>query len=50
LAGLAAAGPALEHRLEQVNCLRKSQAGRGTKGFRRSRVRKPYAAVTRAVW
>jgi len=29
LAGLAAAGPALEERLEQENCLRKRQAGRG---------------------
>jgi hypothetical protein len=29
LAGLAAAGPALEQRLEQEDCLREGQAGRG---------------------
>jgi hypothetical protein len=29
LAGLAAAGPALEERLEQLDCLREGQAGRG---------------------
>jgi hypothetical protein len=29
LAGLAAAGPALEQWLEQVDCLREGQAGRG---------------------
>jgi hypothetical protein len=28
LAGLAAAGPALEERLEHVDCLREGQAGR----------------------
>jgi hypothetical protein len=50
LAGLTAAGPAFEDRLEQSDCLRKGQAGRGSKEFSRSRVRNPRAAVTRAVW
>jgi hypothetical protein len=50
LAGLTAAGPAFEDRLEQSDCLREGQAGRGGKGFSRSSVRNPCAAVTRAVW
>ena len=50
LAGLTAAGPALEDRLEQSDCLREGQAGRGGKGFSRSSVRNPCAAVTSAVW
>ena len=50
LAGLAAAGPAIEQWLEQLNCLGKGQAGRWRFGFCRSRVRNPCAAVTSAVW
>ena len=50
LADGAAAGPALEKRLEQEDCLWEGQAGRGAFGFCRSRVRNPWAAVTRAVW
>ena len=48
LAGLAAAGPALEERLHEQHCFRECQAGRGGFGFCRFRVRKPCAAVTRA--
>ena len=48
--GGAAAGPAFEEGLEQEDCLREGQAGRGRFGFCRSRVRKPCAAVTSAVW
>ena len=50
LTGLAAAGPALEDRLHQQHGLRECQAGRRRKGFSRSRVRNPWAAVTSAVW
>ena len=50
LAGGAAAGPALEDWLEQEDCLWEGQAGRWAFGFSRSRVRKPCAAVTNAVW
>jgi hypothetical protein len=50
LAGSAAAGPAPEDRLHQQHGLRECQAGRGRKGFSRSSVRNPCAAVTSAVW
>ena len=50
VAGLAAAGPALEDRLQQQHDLRERQAGRGRKGFSRSSVRNPWAALTNAVW
>ena len=50
LTGLAAAGPALEERLHQQDGLRECQAGRGRKGFSRSSVRNPWAALTNAVW
>ena len=50
LAGGAAAGPALEDRLQEQHGLLECQAGRGTKGCSRSRVRNPWAAVTSAVW
>jgi hypothetical protein len=49
VADLAAAGPALEEGLEQLDCPGQGQAGRGAKGWSRSRVRKPWAALTRAV-
>jgi len=50
LAGLAAAGRALEDPLEQLDCPGQGQAGRGAFGSRRSSVRKPCAAVTIAQW
>ena len=50
LTGSAAAGPAPEERLQEQHGLRERQAGRGRKGFSRSRVRNPWAAVTIAVW
>lgn len=50
LAGLAAAGPALQERLQQEHRLGQCQAGRRGFGRIRSRVRNPWAAVTRAVW
>ena len=50
LAGGAAAGPALEERLQEQDRLRECQAGRWRFGCWRSRVRKPCAAVTSAVW
>ena len=42
VAGSAAAGPALEERLQEQHGLRECQAGRGRKGFMRSRVRNPW--------
>jgi hypothetical protein len=50
VAGGAVAGPALEEGLQEQHGLFECQAGRGGFGFCRSRVRKPCAAVTRAVW
>ena len=50
LTGLAAAGPAPEERLHQQRGLRECQPGRRRKGFSRSSVRNPWAAVTSAVW
>ena len=50
LAGLAVAVPALEQWLQEQHGLFECQAGRGTKGLRRSSVRNPWAAVTSAVW
>ena len=47
-AGGAAAGPALEDGLEQLDCLGEGQASRWRFGFCRSRVRNPCAAVTSA--
>src|SRR5215210_1359578 len=49
-AGLAAAGPALEQRLQQSHRCGERQAGRRAFGCSRSSVRKPWAAVTSAVW
>jgi hypothetical protein len=50
LAGVTAAGPAFEDRLERSDRSREGQAGRGGKGFNRSSVRNPCTAVTRPVW
>ena len=50
VAGAAAAVPALEDGLEEQHRLGECQASRGALGHRRSRVRKPWATVTRAVW
>jgi len=49
-AGLAMAGPTAQQRLQQSHCSRRRQAGRRAFGRSRSRVRKPCAALTRAVW
>ena len=50
VAGSAAAVPALEDGLEEEHRLWERQASRGALGHRRSRVRKPWATVTSAVW
>ena len=49
-AGLAMAGRAVQQRLQQSHCSGQRQAGRRGFGRSRSRVRKPCAALTRAVW
>jgi hypothetical protein len=50
LAGSAAAVPALEDGLQQQHRLGERQVSRGALGHRRSKVRKPCATVTSAVW
>ena len=49
VAGAAAAGPTVQHGLQEQHRLRQRQAGRGAFGSRRSKVRKAWAQVTRAV-
>ena len=49
-AGLAMAGPTAQQRLQQSHCSGQRQAGRRAFGRSLSRVRKPCAAVTSAVW
>lgn len=50
VAGSATAGPASQDGLHEQHRLWECQAGRGAFGSSRSRVRKPWATVTRAVW
>jgi hypothetical protein len=50
VAGSAAAVPALEDGLKEQHRLGECQASRWALGHRRSRVRNPWATVTRAVW
>ena len=50
VAGSAAAVPTSEDGLEEQHRLRECQASRRALGHRRSRVRKPWATVTSAVW
>ena len=50
VAGSAAAVPTLEDGLEEQHRLGECQASRWAVGHRRSRVRNPWATVTRAVW
>ena len=48
--GSATAGPTAQDGLNEQHRLRECQAGRGAFGSWRSRVRNPWATVTRAVW